>query len=783
MIDPSLGLTVIDKKGNRETFATTLSTTNLEFNQNGQGIYGWVWLSDYRRYMTSGVPIPWRKIGQWGTLAKHGKTPQATIRSYLKGTTDVVVIFYARPFSIHDLKKFTALQVEQLIKPHLGKPINVGDLTECYTYPDYSKEHLDDLINNILYGKSKTFELDNRKSFLMRSSQQRCHDQNMTYVDREVNDNDVVNKFLSGNDSFIPLDYLMGCVMSFGKSFTFLNQAKSTLDKYFDGVGNILIMTGAPNIFDSVMDDLNGHILFRDWNIIHVKDERKDVKSKIKKDRVNVVMVSTQLLNHKNNKDLSPILSKIPFIKAMLDEAHRILLTLKSMSHLTSFNIFERNWVSGTPKKLESLYFFKDPIQKFIYDYFDRAMEERNNPDSNFVSLTCNMIDVPVKMKEEDYWDMDLGEGVTMRKLFSVDSDVRSLWEMILDPMNSDDPKTARKISPYVLAKIKHTLVMLGGTKKDVKRIKGIVDGIIKDRNLKFKTFEATGDGNDKRWNKLKNDIYEANQDGLSTLVFSLGMFGEGVGTGLWDSVFQMGDTKSHEKYFQTSFRCTRPYEGKKESHLFDFNPNRCLDLVGGVIMDKFIDGDTDPQKTALQILDVFPMYRYGKDIMGQKKVDFSDIANVIKKVQFKSDYFSGQPIRNYFDFDEFVENMGVDNLQSILEGVSVVEVGRESITINQSEVTQGKNFKSVPKHTSQVDEEVKARKDVEKLLKSFFSKLPALNQIRGDYTTLSKIYDDFEDDLFYSATKVDKEFLGHIIEHMDTKQRKNVNLYLSADI
>lgn len=762
------------------SFMTILPVDDLAFAIKGKGVYGWVWFRDYKRHLETGEPLESIKIGEWGTEAKDGMLVHETIDSYSKFTTDAVVIVYARKFSDFEMKTklpngklATAYNVEQALRKSgdIGNPSKYGTSTEVYLMDDYSSEKLDGLIDSLLYPDMR-FTLKDFERFTMRESQQECYEKALSW-------------FRSMKNS-PPFNFLMGAVMSFGKSFVFLNVSKTILDEDYDGVGNLLVFTSKPAIFDSVEEDVKTHILFNDWNIIKVKDVK--MKLSLPKDKVNVVMVSTQLLNHENNVELVKLLSKFEFVNGMIDEAHAGILTEKSLTHIETINCKYSMYVTGTPWKLENYYLFKDKLSKFIYDYFDQAKEAEKNPNSKFVKLIGHAIDVPKSIKQESMWDIDSGEGYTMEKQFAFDNklnqwlhpkDQIDLWTMILNPLGSSNPKVAKRISPYEIANINHVFSLVPANLKMIEKLVDDVNYIISKYNLPFKIFNASGN-HYKDIDVLKIEIEKYEKLDIKTITFSCGRFAEGVGVPLWDGMFHMTDTESLELYFQSGWRPTRWKIGKMEAHIFDFNPNRMFKNMGTYILEKSTIQGNDPKQIITEYLDYFPMYRYGEEISGLKIVSYEDIITTIRKTSFRSSYFTQTPLKQYLDIDRLFEMFTLDELSDILEGAPTYTQEKETYKLKENQVSKGKNYKQqTKKNPTLTSEEEKEQKKFVKQIKTLFAKLPALNKINGDFTTLDKIIKNFDEKTFHSATKVKKSFLVSLTNCMDSNKTKKVNVRL----
>lgn len=100
-------------------------------------------------------------------------------------------------------------------------------------------------INKVKYGIKGT------KDFRMRDEQKTAHDK-------------ITNYFYNGGAEF-----LLAAKMRFGKNFTILNSIKTL------GFQNILVITYKPQVFNSLKDDINEHVNFKEWNFIDLKKKKE----------------------------------------------------------------------------------------------------------------------------------------------------------------------------------------------------------------------------------------------------------------------------------------------------------------------------------------------------------------------------------------------------------------------------------------------------------------------------------------------------------------------------
>ena len=291
---------LITNKSGNITFETTLDPLSEVFERKGQGMYGWQYRSTYDLELFTGKKQP-LKFGQYGTNAKEGSTPQETIDSYCGTTADSIIIRYARRLSDDEINRIgNAYYIEQCVGPKLGQKVRLGKSTEVF---DTTIDIIEREVQNFMY-PSEGFLIETKKDYPPRFRQ-----------------DEVIKKFTNyfkdgGNEA------LLGAVMRFGKNFVFLCIGKNLAVK-----GSTIIMfTNRPEVFSSLKDDVTGHIYFNDFSYSELKEIGESFTPNPNK--INVLTISTQLLNNQKNKDkYKQFLSNLDCVLLGVDEASSGMLT------------------------------------------------------------------------------------------------------------------------------------------------------------------------------------------------------------------------------------------------------------------------------------------------------------------------------------------------------------------------------------------------------------------------------------------------------------------------
>ena len=128
--------------------------------------------------------------------------------------------------------------------------------------------------------------------------------------------------------------------------------------------------------------------------------------------------------------------------------------------------------------------------------------------------------------------------------------------------------------SPVRTCAADHMLFVMPPNVKSVNAFCNLLDRMVGEE---YHIINVAGN-NIKSLTKVKRHI----QHYEKTITVTCGRFNTGVTVPEWDVVFMLGDGSAPETYFQTIFRVQSPDKrrGKEKCYVFDFNPERVLELV-----------------------------------------------------------------------------------------------------------------------------------------------------------------------------------------------------------
>jgi superfamily II DNA or RNA helicase len=549
-----------------------------DMNLAGQGLYVWTYKDQI------GKKDQRLKFGQYGALGR-GKTPVDTISGYNAGKFNTVIILYAVKFTDALIKKFgnalnAEIKIHKAIVKHTGFKIRGVDkdsagITSREVYGGISLDKIKEIINETLYGVLKL------KNYLMRPEQKEAHEQ-------------MIKNYNTGGREF-----LLAAKMRFGKNFTLLNVAKDLNFK------NILVLTYKPQVFSSLKDDINNHVNFNNWDIVDFKDQRELTESK---DKTTVFMSSAQLAQYKKAKakddeDLDLENTSIEEIRKNLKELKKIhwdMIIADEYHYGTSTGNFKEIikqlkensdpyilYVSGTAMKDIAMGRFETE-QIYEWSYLDEQKKKREEKSGKSLSkehlsmptMEIHLIDISSKVKEEveSHYDIEGGEGFTMKKLISTEKDGELKWdgplELLLDQIMGIGANI--KISPYNLkSNMNHTLWVLPKWTAGIIAMAALMEKM--PAYKRYHILAATG-------NVVKNikEVEEAINKYDKTITLTCYRFKEGVSIPKWNGVFMLDDGRSIEEYLQAMFRVQNPdpENDKDKCYVFDFNPKRGLAMT-----------------------------------------------------------------------------------------------------------------------------------------------------------------------------------------------------------
>lgn len=412
--------------------------------------------------------------------------------------------------------------------------------------------------------------------------------------------------------------------------------------------------------------------------------------------------------------------AKLTWDLLVVDEAHEGVDTFKTDVAFDQIQRANTLYLSGTPfKALSNEKFGSGNIYNWTYADERRARADWDeakgtNPYADMPQLnlyTYRMSDIVVD-KARAGIDLD---GETAEYAFDLNEFFRvSRGKFVYDEQVDQflDAMVTQPRFPFSTQKLrdelKHTFWLLDRV-DSVKRLAEKLRDI--KRHPEYKGYEiivAAGDGktddddvieDDKAIGRVKKAISEHEY----TITLSVGQLTTGVTIPEWTGVFMLSNVKSPSLYMQTAFRAQNPYmykgadgkyHRKENAYIFDFAPDRTLDLyeqmANGLCADTAADrGDSDKRKQHVrELLNFFPVI--GEDDNGEMELlDAEKVLSIPRKIRSKEvvrrgfmSNFLFQNISNIFGCPEAVANI-LNKIQSFVEPKKVDADEASDVTVD----------------------------------------------------------------------------------------------------
>lgn len=469
--------------------------------------------------------------------------------------------------------------------------------------------------------------------------------------------------------------FLWNAKPRFGKTLTTYDFAKKVEAK------NVLILTGRPAIANSWYADYekflgteSGYVFVSEVSALKGKKNVLTRSEYLHKKRENpdlkcIEFVSLQdLKGSKHGGGKFNKLDEVYYQKwdlLVLDEAHEGVDTTKTEVALDNINHgFVLN-LSGTPfKQLANDKFEEKEIFNWTYADEQKAKRDWNsdaeNPYASLPTLNLFTYQMSEIIKDEISQGIDLN-GETEEYAFDLNEFFETKGGKFVHDEDVDRFLDALTIqtrfpfsTPELRGELKHTFWLLNRVDSAKALAKKLNEHpIFKD----YKVIVAAGDGktadddSDKYSAESNMKSYDKVRDAIDkydkTITLSVGQLTTGVTIPEWTGVMMLSNMKSPALYMQAAFRAQNPYKFKKngqlfrkeKAYVFDFDPQRTLDLYGEFangLSTATSDGrgTTDQHKQNIrELLNFFPVL--GEDVNGEMvELDAEKVMSIPKKIR-----------------------------------------------------------------------------------------------------------------------------------------------------
>ena len=470
-------------------------------------------------------------------------------------------------------------------------------------------------------------------------------------------------------------EFLINAKMRFGKTF-----ASYLIAKNLD-CENILVLTYKPAVEDGWRVDLRDHVYFDGWN--YTSGNGFEISRKAK---VNVIFASFQDLNDFNKPKWRGI-TKHHFDLVIIDEMHYGSDTERAKLTLSNLNADRTLFVSGTPlDAIISGRFTED--NTFTWSYADEQRKRRAEKETRWKTevyrwlpeMEIHTFEVcdDAKRAISAYSD---DEQFTMTKMFGSDDGITfndeatvNLWLDQVFGINVHKRK-----SPIRTFTAHHALWVMPPNVKSVNALCNLLE----KRQEGYHIINVAGD-NISDLSKVKRMIAHYPK----TITVTCGRFNTGVTVPEWDVVYMLGDGKAPETYFQTIFRAQAmdKTRGKEKCFVFDFNPERVLELV-------YQYAELTVKKTqsinggVREFLEFCPIIDHSDNIL--RMITTEEIVNMISEAGNYIDKFASNYLFNRNEAMNFME---------LLDLHGGVKNAKTEKIVSENDLDKGKNYKDILK-------------------------------------------------------------------------------------
>ena len=426
------------------------------------------------------------------------------------------------------------------------------------------------------------------------------------------------------------IDFLLDCVMRFGKCFTSYQIAKKLNAK------KILVITGRPKVKDGWRDDLD-HIDFPNWKFIDSQTvgnvKFNDNNSLFEEENpadVEVIFASFQggkrvdsRLKEVMNQDIDLLI---------IDEAHAYFSQDAIDFCKNKLKAKKRLWVSGTPFKayesgmfdgvtdtyrftLQDLLSEKQRVEKLIDQGIEIADEDRRFIE--FPNIQFLVAEYPNLNNDKIYGE----EGLNMKTLLSASNgtpnfpdEVNGLLDSLLGtkhrgPFNYSGRNGIKPIDA------KHVWMSVPAGKDDTHPLPvaaaSTLANSISTHPVLSKKYAPMAIKGDKTQDDVNSHIMLNSIDGLGTINISCRSLNTGTKFPDLDTVVFLSETSSAAEFWQTAGRALQPKKDKKQITIICYSVEMAVTMANKMVEYSVKPGQNHNQ-VMTEFLNMMPIYVQG---------------------------------------------------------------------------------------------------------------------------------------------------------------------------
>lgn len=497
--------------------------------------------------------------------------------------------------------------------------------------------------------------------------------------------NKAVDYFNNGGTNF-----LLDCVMRFGKSFTSYQIAKKISIGIAKDIGakRILVITGRPKIKDGWKDDLD-HVDFAGWNFIDsqvVKNVEFQNSNSffVAEEELNaeVIFASFQGSKRDNSRIENLLTQDIDLV--IIDEAHAYFST-DAIDFVNNLNAKRKLWVSGTPFKAYESGMFDGETDTYRFTLLDLIREKKRVDaiikSGEVVSASekryAEFPDVQFLVAEYPEFDnseLYKEESLNMKALLSSKDGISNYPDEVkglLDSLFSTDKRSpfnmgGREIKYPVDSK--HVWMAVPAGKDDTTDLPvaaaSTLETAINDHILGTRYDPLAIKGN-KDQDDVNRHITLAKQHNKGSINISCRSLNTGTKFPDINTVVFLNETSSASEFWQTVGRALQPQPGKKHITIICYSVEMVVNMANKMVEYSVTPGQNHNQ-VMTEFLTMMPIF-----INSGPKVKALDIEEVYSQLSSNGSVTKSFGDRELLSKD--FENIVMNNL-SFFQGIPDVE-------------------------------------------------------------------------------------------------------------
>lgn len=563
-------------------------------------------------------------------------------------------------------------------------------------------------------------------------------------------------------------DFLLDCVMRFGKSFTSYKICKER------GHKRILVITGRPKVKNGWRDDLD-HVDFDGWQFIDsqtVKGARffEDPSGLFDTPEAEVIFASFQGGKRNDSRIANVMDQEIDCV--IIDEAHAYM-SVSAMEFVKNLKAKEKIWVSGTPFKAYESGMFDGETDTYRFTLQDLLREKKRVEAKLAAGEECDFIelrylDFPnIQFVVAEYPEFEVNEiyneqGLSMKALLSSNAGVPNYPNEVNGLLDSLLSTTHR--SPFTLGgrevkypvDPKHVWMAVPAGKDDSQTesvaAATTLESAINKHPVFGPKFSPLAIRGDKDQDDVNRHIMFAKHEGKGSIEISCRSLNTGTKFPDINSVVWLNETSSAAEFWQTNGRAIQPQEGKESITIICYSIEMVVNMANKLV--EYSDKGQGHNALMQEFLTMMPVY-----VAEGPRVRSIDIEEVYEQLTTKGSVTKSFTDREVLSkhFDEIVRNnlqffQNIPDVNSDKEPTNVKLFntgvkGKNSITTNNTPMTQ-----------QEKDAVKEAQKKVREFLKLIGSVMAASLLYRETLITstddLENVDEDLIDSELYPGTK-----------------------------